>query len=199
VTSGAVLAVGAGAFWLLRAPPTPVEDTLPTAMRTSTTVPSVASGGAPSTSTTAGPTTIVVDVAGAVGVPGVYTVAATARVHEAIAAAGGLGPDAGTDALNLAAPLHDGDRVYVPRIGEAPPLASAPASSGTAPTPSGPIDINAATVDELDALPGVGPATAAAIVAYRDAHGPFASVDELLEVRGIGPAKLDAIRALVTA
>ena len=65
-------------------------------------------------------------------------------------------------------------------------------------TPTGPIDLNRATADDLDRLPGIGPSTAQAIVDYRDQHGPFGSVDDLLDVRGIGPAKLDAIRELVT-
>jgi competence protein ComEA len=81
------------------------------------------------------------------------------------------------------------------------PSGPGPAASGTSiaggALPAGPIDLNRATVDELDRLPGVGPATAAAIVAHRDEFGPFASVDDLLDVRGIGPAKLDAIRTLI--
>ena len=92
----------------------------------------------------------------------------------------------------------------MPRVGEVPPAASSSPDSGgvTGAAGSGagggPVDLNTAGVDELDALPGVGPATAAAIVAHRDSQGPFASVDELLDVRGIGPAKLDALRPLVT-
>jgi competence protein ComEA len=69
---------------------------------------------------------------------------------------------------------------------------------GATAAPSGPIDLNTATAEELDALPGVGPATAAAIVSHRERNGPFTSVDGLLDVRGIGPAKLEALRDLVT-
>ena len=82
---------------------------------------------------------------------------------------------------------------YVPRVGEALPSASI----GDAAEPAGPLDLNAASERDLDALPGVGPATAKAIVTYRDSHGPFTSVDQLLEVRGIGPAKLDQLADLV--
>jgi competence protein ComEA len=212
-----VLAVGLGGYWLLRAPATPVEAGLPMAPGaagqsvppTSALSPDLAPVGtiaAAAASTTVAvvvPDTIVVHVAGAVVAPGVYRLPAAARVVDALTAAGGAAPMARTDAVNLAAAVHDGDRVYVPTVDEVP---SVPAGvSGTAApdgvaasAPSGPVDVNTATVDELDGLPGVGPATAAAIVAYRDSNGPFASVEGLADVRGIGPAKLEAIRSLVT-
>ncbi len=98
--------------------------------------------------------------------------------------------------------LVDGERVYVPLLGEVPSGAALPAGAppgGRSAEASGPIDLNRATADQLDGLPGIGPATAAAIVAHREANGPFASVDELLEVRGIGPAKLEALAGLVSA
>jgi competence protein ComEA len=86
----------------------------------------------------------------------------------------------------------------VPVVGEAvPPPVGPPEAPGSSVAP-GPVDLNRATATELDALPGVGPATAQAIVSHRDANGPFASIDDLEQVRGIGPAKLDAIRPLVT-
>jgi competence protein ComEA len=164
-------------------------------------------GGHPpiaTTSTTAAPPDVVVQAAGAVVRPGVYHVASNARVQDVVTAAGGPTADADLQAVALAARVTDGGRVYVPRQGEAlPPGATPPgmAAGGrvpvTAPTPSAPLDLNEATVDELDALPGVGPATAKAIVDYRTDHGPFSSVDDLLDVRGIGPAKLDAFRNLV--
>jgi competence protein ComEA len=217
VTAVAVLAVGAGAFWLLRAPATAVEQQLPMASRTSTTaagtvtttsvVAAVAQPGgtaaAADTSDATVPTVLLVHVAGAVARPGVVQLEAGARTEDAIAAAGGVAADADVDALNLAARLRDGDRLYVPHLGQPVPSVLAPTGgvdpggSATPSAPAGPVDLNRATVDQLDALPGVGPATAAAIVAYRDAHGPFASVDDLLKVRGIGPAKLDAMRAQV--
>ena len=126
-----------------------------------------------------------------------YELPAGSRVDAAVAAAGGARPDAAPGALNLAAPLADGTRIYVPVVGEevppTPPVAVAPGPT----TPPGPIDLNRATAAELDELPGIGPSTAQAIVDHRTANGPFASVDDLEAVRGIGPAKLDAIRALV--
>jgi competence protein ComEA len=207
VTAVSVLGIGAGAYWLLRAPATPIENSLPYAIRTtSTTV-----AGTTSTSVVASmqPTTtvIVVYVAGAVAVPGVYELAGSARVHDAVEAAGGLTPEADVDALNLAAFVADGDRVFAPRVGQSVPVVVTPSGGGagngtlgggSASAPAEPVNINQASVDELDGLPGIGPATAAAIVAHRQQSGPFASVDDLLDVRGIGPAKLDAIRGLVT-
>ena len=210
----AVGAVGAGAFWLLRAPATPIENTLPMASRASTTTVSTTVSATTigaldaSTSTVVGgaappaDATIVVDVAGAVLAPGVYELAAGARAHDAIEIAGGLAADADPEALNLAAPLRDGDHLYVPHRGVPVPTVVQPMGGGGAPVdeptpPTGPIDLNRATVEQLDVLPGIGPATAAAIVAYREQVGPFAAIDDLLKVPGIGPAKLDALRDLV--
>jgi competence protein ComEA len=114
--------------------------------------------------------------------------------------------------MNLAAVAVDGQRVWVPRRGETvPPVEGAPAagpptSPASAASPgSGPegaagglVDVNTASAEALEALPGIGPATAAAILAYREEHGPFAAVDDLLDVHGIGEAKLEALRDLVT-
>ncbi len=164
---------------------------------------------APSTSSTTVASRLVVDVVGAVQKPGVVRVAAGARVVDAIAAAGGATTDADLARLNLAAPVTDGARIAVPQSGQ-PALPVDPgavsgggASSGSASgtdsgATTGPININTATAAELDTLPGIGPATAQAIVTDRDAHGPFASVDDLARVRGIGPAKLAQLRPLVT-
>jgi competence protein ComEA len=213
----AVGAVGAGAYWLLRAPATPIENTLPMATRASTSTVT-ASGpattsltpvdGTSTTSVAAGASSgapagvVVVDVAGAVAAPGVYELTSGARAHDAIEIAGGLAADADVEALNLAAPLRDGDRLYVPHVGLPVPTVIEPTGGGGAPVdsstaPAGPIDLNRATVEQLDVLPGIGPATAAAIVTYREQVGPFAAVDDLLKVPGIGPAKLDALRDLV--
>ncbi|MFM2070712.1 MAG: putative competence protein ComEA [Actinomycetota bacterium] len=208
VTALSVLAVGAGGYWLVRPAPTPVESSLPRATSGSQNsgAPSAASASAgsvdlPFASTSSeAPATILVHVAGAVVSPGVYSLAGTSRVIDAVTAAGGPTGEARPDAINLASPLHDGDRVYLPTVAESPAVAAGVSSATPAAGsgPSGPINLNTATADQLDALPGVGPSTAAAIVAHREAHGPFASVDGLDEVRGIGPAKLESLRPLVT-
>lgn len=139
---------------------------------------------------------LVVHVAGAVRTPGVYRIPRGARVAEAIEAAGGPRRRALIDAINLAAPLVDGQRIEVPLAAPHPTsLPSAPtvaAASGT-----GPLSLSSADAEALDALPGVGPATAAEIIAWRDANGGFTSVDDLERVPGIGPAKLEALRPLV--
>lgn len=160
------------------------------------------------------PTEMVVQAAGAVVRPGVYRLAAGSRVDDLVRRAGGMTADADADRVNLAAVVSDGERVWVPRRGElgAPPVVAGGGSgSGGAAGAGGSgsgglgseggapavVDLNAATADQLDALPGVGPATATAILAYREANGPFRSVDDLLEVRGIGEAKLEQLRPLV--
>jgi competence protein ComEA len=149
---------------------------------------------------------LTVHAAGAVRHPGVYVVTAEARVADLLSAAGGPTADADLDRVNLAAPLFDGSRVYVPSVGqEQPPSVVAggehapggAAGSGGGTDPGTTIDINRASASELERLPGVGPATAAAIIGHREQHGPFAQVDDLLSVRGIGEAKLAALRDLV--
>lgn len=199
------LAVGAGllavalavGLWLTRPAPTPPEVSLPF---TSTTVVGGAAAGTPASTSSTAPQELVVHVAGAVVRPGVLRVPAGARVVDAIEAAGGLAPSADGARLNLAAPVADGSRVYVPAVGEAapPPVAGDAGAGGGAGAPSGPLDLNAADEAALDALPGVGPSTAAAIVAHRTKIGRFTSVDQLLDVRGIGEAKLEQLRPLVT-
>jgi competence protein ComEA len=184
---GAVAALGVGVvgFRLLRQP-APAELSLPRA-----TPPA-------SVSSTAVQGPVVVYVAGAVARPGVYPVGAGARVADAVGAAGGTTPEADLDPLNLAARLSDGDRIFVPRKGQAPPPVVGPGPTGGGSTPSGPVNLNTATAEQLEALSGVGPATAHAIVTWRQQHGRFRSVQDLLQVRGIGPAKLESLRDQVT-
>jgi len=140
-------------------------------------------------------TELVVHIVGAVRRPGLYRLAEGARIDDAIRRAGGPTRRASLALLNLAAPLADGQQVVVPRIGDA--VTAATPSGGLPGSPSAPVHLNTATLAELDALPGVGPVTAANILAYRDDHGPFRSVDELDAVTGIGPARLEQLRELV--
>jgi len=147
-----------------------------------------------------------VHVSGAVKRSGVYRLAPDSRVADAIDQAGGAAEHADLDALNLAEPLQDGQKIHVPRKGEA----SAPALASVAPsrTPRGtpqaaaattqfPINLNTATAEQLEAIPGIGPVLAQRIIEYRQTHGRFQSVDELLEVRGIGPKRLENMRPYV--
>jgi competence protein ComEA len=196
---GAVLAAAAVAvgLWLTRPAPAPAEAGLPFA--------STAPSGAAAPVTTDPPTTeapsVVVDVEGAVLQPGVHRLPGGARVTDAVAAAGGLASTADGARLNLAAPLQDGQRVFVPAVGQEPPPVvgpSGPGDGGADGAPQGPVNLNTADADALDALPGIGPATAAAIIEHRKEIGGYTSVDQLLDVRGIGAAKLEQLRPLVT-
>ena len=139
------------------------------------------------------PSTVAVDVEGAVRRPGLYQLPAGARIADAIARAGGTTRRADKALVNLAAPLADGEQVLVPR--RTPGGASAAGSPGASPT--GPVDLNSATVEQLDTLPGVGPVTAQKIVDYRREHGPFTSVDQLDAISGIGPTRIENLRAHV--
>jgi competence protein ComEA len=135
---------------------------------------------------------LLVDVSGAVRRPGVYRVAGDGRVIQAVRLAGGPTRRADLTHLNLAARLEDGQQVVVPA--RAPE--GAPAAAGGAST-SGPVSLSSATVEQLDALDGIGPTLAARIVAWRDAHGGFASVAQLNEVPGIGEGRLQTLRGQV--
>ena len=150
-----------------------------------------AAEGAPLGVATTQPAMLQVHLAGAVVRPGLYEVPAGFRVGDLVDAAGGPAADADTAAVNLAERMRDGQQVYVPLVGELPTTHG----EGTGADGAGPIDVNAATAAQLQALPGIGPSLAAAIVAYRSEHGPFGSLDELEEVPGIGPAKLSQLRS----
>lgn len=151
----------------------------------------------------AGNGSAVVDVTGAVRHPGVYRVPASARVEVAVRRAGGTTGGADLTTLNQAAKVTDGAQIVVPaRAGSS---GSATAGGGAAPgggalgaAPAAPVNLNTATVAQLDALDGVGPVTAQKIVAYRQQHGGFGSVSQLDQVPGIGPKKLASLRPLVT-
>jgi competence protein ComEA len=154
---------------------------------------------APDTSATASASDqVAVHVAGRVRRPGLVRLPAGSRVHDAIRAAGGVTSGADLNAVNLARKLTDGEQIRVPAPGDpAPPpdAATTPGSPNT--TPSAPLDLNTATLEQLDTLPGVGEVTANRIITYRTAH-PFTTVDELLEVPGIGQRRFDQLKDLVT-
>jgi competence protein ComEA len=133
-------------------------------------------------------------VAGRVRHPGLVRLPAGSRVQDAITAAGGVTSGADLDVVNLARKLTDGEQVRVPGPGDPAPPPDAAAGPAT---PSAPLDLNTATVEQLDTLPGVGEVTAGRIVAYRSAH-PFTTVDELLEVPGIGQRRFEQLKDLVT-
>jgi competence protein ComEA len=145
-----------------------------------------------------------VHVVGRVRRPGVRTLAAGARVSDALTAAGGALPGAALDHVNLARVVLDGEQVVVPGPGDPVPAAAGPGSSGPPAGADGTggagrvVDLNAATDSDLDGLPGVGPVLAGRIVAWRTQHGRFSRVDELGEVAGIGPKLLERLRPLVS-
>lgn len=147
--------------------------------------------------------TIVVDVAGAVASPGVVELKDGARVADALDAAGGLAEDAGLTSVNRAALLTDGQRVYVPRVGEQVAPVEGDGSGGVAgegaqSTATGQaVNINDADLAELDALPGVGPATAQAIIDDREANGPFTAPEDLMRVSGIGEKKYEKLKSSI--
>ncbi|MFO6451221.1 MULTISPECIES: helix-hairpin-helix domain-containing protein [unclassified Aeromicrobium] len=175
----AVVVGGAAAvlvvWWLLAGRPQEVAVPDPT--------PVAVSEGAPAASA---PATLVIDVAGRVRRPGIVTLPPGSRVHEAIEAAGGTKGKVDTASLNLARVLSDGEQVVV----GGPSTGAAPAGDGAPAT----VNLNSADVVALDALPGVGPVTAEAIVSWRDENGPFRSVEDLLDVKGIGEATLADLR-----
>jgi competence protein ComEA len=157
----------------------------------------VATGGAAAADSAAPgeSTRLVVYVVGAVRRPGLYRLAQGTRVADAVSRAGGVTHKADPAALNLAAPLADGEQVLVPaRL----PVAVAASQGAAVPgLPPGPVQLSSATAEQLDALPGIGPATAQKILDYRAEHGAFRSVEELDDVPGIGPARVEQLKGLV--
>lgn len=202
----AAIAVLVTVFTLMR------DDSAPVASAKLPPVEMVSSAAPRSNAVPAGPSgqPVVVSVVGLVHAPGLVTLAPGARIADAVSAAGGALDGADTIGLNLARHVGDGEQIIVgitTPAGQPSALGSsvttgAPAAPGataasTAAAPPSPVDLNAATVEQLDALPGVGPVTAGAIVAWRAANGRFTSVDQLGEVDGIGPARLERLRSLV--
>jgi len=198
-------------FLILQVPAPPIENALPRAgvttsvgapLNTADTQPSIISR----------PLFVAVHVVGAVHNPGVYVLSAGSRANDALRRAGGATSNADTASVNLASIVHDGDQLYIPArrvLTSAPPRrlqVMSPSTRATATSggdKSGVVSSNSvvslstASEKELESLPGVGPATASAIVAHRRAHGPFRRVDDLLNVKGIGESKLAAIRSRI--
>lgn len=199
----AAVGLAATAWWVARdhaqpAQPVAVSQASPLVPQPASTAsvgPSTAAGGA--AGGTSGGAQVTVDVTGKVRRPGIVVLDAGARVVDAVEAAGGARPGIDLASLNLARPLVDGEQIVVGQAAVAPP-AGAPGGSSTPSGPTALVNLNLATESELESLPEVGPVTAQAILAWRDAHGGFTSVDELLEVDGIGPATLDQLTPYVT-
>ena len=207
-----------GAWWLLRAPAPPLENSIPLVSIASTSDSSSSSvvGAIPNT-TLVGVREVVVHVAGAVNTPGVYRLKPTARVIDAVNAAGGVTASADTAAVNLALPLLDAEQVYIPTRSSKKPHTTVAVQRKLPTTPSSPsstvaaaivgatessvksalININTATALELEALPSVGPSTAQAIISFRTKNGPFGKAEDLLKVPGIGDGKLAAMKPFV--
>jgi competence protein ComEA len=204
----AAIAILVTVFTLMREQPAPV---------TSAKLPPVDMAATASRSASPGPSTrpdqpVVVSVVGLVHTPGLVTLAPGARIADALKAAGGSIDGADTSGLNMARQVDDGEQIVVgmaPVKGQPAVLGSSVSPGSAAPGPSSPtprpgkgasaalINLNTATVEQLDTLPGVGPVRAAAIVAWRKANGKFTSVDQLGEVDGIGPGRLEKLRPLV--
>ena len=225
MSAASVLVVCIGAWWLLRAPAPPLENSLPMASAVAAATSAIDTAPVlPVEAASAGVSPLVaglitVHVVGAVVNPGVYRVPAGSRVVDAVDLAGGVTQNADTENVNMALPVGDADQVFIPtrssRASSAPrttvsavrsPARSKDAVEGpnssesapASPSSGGLININTADAAALEGLPGVGPATAKAIIDHRTANGPFASVEDLKKVKGIGDAKFAALRPSVT-
>ena len=199
VGSVAVSAAALAGWWAFATPdPPPVETVLPRADALDPVLSVVPP--APESSDRSADATVVVHVDGAVGRPGVHELRNAPRVVDAIEAAGGLLADADRERLNLAAPIADGQRLWVPWVGEQEPAVVSLAGGAAAPDEEigdGLVDLNTADQAALETLPGVGPSIAAAILQHRQREGMFERVEDLLEVAGIGPSRLAQLESLV--
>lgn len=203
--------VAALGWWLGRpSEPVPIEDLIPRAEPDSGGGTAAVADDEPASDQPAPPPVVqperlVAHVVGEVARPGLVNLAPGSRIDDAVAAAGGLTAAADVERLNLAAPVGDGTQIRVPAMGEevtGPLIVEAGPGSGTEAAgssgPTGPVNLNTATATELESLPGVGPATAAAIISWRSENGGFLTVEDLTQVPGIGPVKLAALGDLVS-
>jgi competence protein ComEA len=149
----------------------------------------------PSPEATVTPRPLRVYVSGAVRYPDVYTLSQDSIVKDAIMAAGGPADDADLNRINLAAPVADGQQVYVPGLGEENLPVQPPSRQSSS---AGMVNINTADATILESLPGIGPTLAQRILDYRQAHGPFAKIQDIMEVSGIGPGIFEGIQDLIT-
>jgi competence protein ComEA len=186
-----LVVLGGVVFALRRPEPQPVVISTPAPRPTATERPSPT------------PPLLVVQVSGAVVSPGLFRLSEGARVDDAIRAAGGPSPEADTTRLNLARKISDGEQIVVPKLGDptAIPVATAAGrATNTAPraTPTiGIVNINTASEEELDRLPGIGPALAQRIIDYRQTNGPFQKIEDIMRVRGIGQAEFALLKNLI--
>lgn len=197
ITAALILLTAGGGYLLLRPAPSAPAAAAPIEVYTPTPLPTEALPPTPT------PAPIVVYVSGAVTEPGVYALPAGARVGDALQAAGGATPEADLVHVNLARRIQDEEQVHIPRQGE--PTLALPASvnsASAAGVPSeqtgGLLNINTATAEELDALPGIGPGYAQRIIDHRENQGPFKTIDEIQNVPGIGASTFARIRTLIT-
>lgn len=180
---GVVTLAGAG-FWYVRALPRPVTVTAEAA-------PTAAAGPE------ATPATVLVHVAGWVQKPGVYELPLGARIVDALEVAGGAREGADLTALNLAAVLTDAQQVLVAKKGAAPP-AGGPGVAGGGPDAGELVNLNTATLEQLESLPGIGPVLAQKIIDYREENGAFTRIEDLMNVSGIGEARFAELKDEVT-
>jgi competence protein ComEA len=189
----AVLVVAGAVFWYVRSLPRPVTI--------QATGGELRPGAAALASPSPSPAVLYVHVAGRVRHAGVYQLHQGDRVIDAIRAAGGARQDADLRSINLAALVTDGEQIIVWKKGPGGSVMASGGGGGSAPgsgSPSQPVNLNTATLDQLESLPGIGPALGQRILDYREQHGPFASVEDLVNVSGIGEKRLEDLRPLVT-
>lgn len=181
-------AIGVASFWARRPKPAPIiiSTPLPTPTPTPVATPTLAP--------------LRVYVTGAVEQPDVYALPPGSIVKDALLAAGGATADADLERINLALQLSDQQQLYVPFQGEESPPVAPPArsGSGSASSETGLVNINIASAQELETLPGVGPAIAQRIIDHRTEHGPFQAVEDIMDVKGIGPATFEELRDWIT-